>query len=128
MAVLLNLQDRQKRGNLGSHTVEDIIAQATCSAYVQLNTHGWMYAVRRDCSNSTPTCDQICANKYLHVQDAQTAQRTIRTCAGAVHVYLGRPATGSGNTPKLGLKTLFEGFEKCIGGCGPNYCCCKVKY
>ena len=86
-----------------------------------------MYAVRRDCTTSAPTCDQVCASKYLHVQDAQTAQKTTWRCVGGVHVYPGRPATGDGTTPKLGLKTYYFAYEVCSGGCGPNYCCCVVK-
>ena len=106
--------------------MEDVIAQASCGTYMPIKPQGWVYAVRRDCTSSAPTCDDVCANKLLHVQDSQTQARTTWRCIGAVHVYGGRPATGDGKTPTLGLKTYFYGFEACGGGCGPNYCCCRV--
>ena len=106
--------------------MEDVIAQASCGAYMPIRPRGWMYAVSRDCSNSA-TCADVCSSKYLHVQDSQTVSRTW-SCIGAVFIYTGRPATGDGTTPTLGLKSRFYGYEVCnIGGyCGPNYCCCKV--
>ena len=122
----LNLQIRQKRGDLGSHIIEDILAQASCSIYFPNTAHTWVYAVRKVCSSSGPTCTEVCTSKYLHVQDPQTAPKTTWKCIGSMHIYLGRPATGNGNTPKLGLKTAFLGIESCGGGCGPNYCCCRV--
>jgi len=70
------------------------------------------------CTNTAPTCAEVCASKYLHVQDPQTAQSTTWRC---IHVYFGRPATGDGNTPTLGLKTVFYGYENCVEGCGPDY-------
>ena len=106
--------------------MEDVIAQASCGTYMPIKPQGWVYAVRRDCTSSAPTCDDVCANKLLHVQDSQTQARTTWKCIGAVHVYGGRPATGDGKTPTLGLKTYFYGFEACGGGCGPNYYCCRV--
>ena len=107
--------------------MEDVIAQASCSTYMPIRPKGWVYAVSRDCSSSA-TCADVCSSKYLHVQDSQTVSRTWR-CIGAVFIYTGRPATGDGKTPTLGLKSRFYGYEVCnIGGyCGPSYCCCKVK-
>ena len=78
------------------------------------------------CTNTAPTCAEVCASKYLHVQDSQTAQSAEWRCIGGIHIYFGRPATGDGKTPTLGLKTVFYGYEKCVGRCGPDYCCCKV--
>ena len=91
-----------------------------------IRPHGWVYAVRRDCV-STHSCDDICNSKYLHVQDPQTVSKSWR-CVGALHVYDIRPATGNGKPPKLGLKTLYHGYENCkhSGSCGPNYCCCRA--
>ena len=107
--------------------MEDIIAQASCAAYMPIRPRGWVYAVHRDCSYSE-TCAEVCASKYLHVQDPQTAERTSWRCIGGIHVYYGRPYTGDGKAKALlGLKTYFYGYESCGGGCGPNYCCCKVE-
>ena len=105
--------------------MEDVIAQASCSAYMPIRPQGWVYAVRRDCGSSA-TCADVCTNKLLHVQDSQTQSLTTWRCIGGIHIYPRRPATGDGKTPKLGLKTYFYGYEACGGGCGPNYCCCKV--
>ena len=106
--------------------MEDVIAQASCAAYMPIRPQGFVYAVHRDCSY-TQTCAEVCASKYLHVQDPQTAQRSNWRCIGGLHVYYGRPATGDGKKATvLGLKTYFYGYEACGGGCGPNYCCCKV--
>jgi len=85
----------------------------------------WVYAVRRDCGSAL-TCKEVCTSKYLHIQDRQTASYTTWRCIGSIHVYGGRPATGNGKTPTLGLKTYYFDYEECGGGCGPNYCCCKV--
>ncbi|XP_065901373.1 uncharacterized protein [Dysidea avara] len=115
---------RDKRGD---HLLEDIIAQASCAAYMPIRPQGWVYAVHRDC-NYSETCAEVCASKYLHVQDSQTAERTSWRCIGGIHVYYGRPYTGDGKAKALlGLKTYFYGYESCGGGCGPNYCCCKVE-
>ena len=86
--------------------------------------NGWVYAVRRDCSINAPTCAQVCSDPELRVQDIQTASYTTWKCIGATHVYFNRPATGSGATPRLGLKQFYYGYGVCSGGCGPNYCCC----
>ena len=108
--------------------MEDVIAQASCGTYMPIRPRGWVYAVRRNCTESAPTCDAVCTNKVLHVQDSQTQSRTTWRCVGGIHIYGGRPATGDGKTPKLGLKTFFHGYEACYGGCGPNYCCCRVDH
>ena len=87
---------------------------------------GWVYAVRRECLAKAPTCTQVCANTNLQAQDSQTVNRTTWKCIGATHVYFDRPATGNGVTPMLGLKQLYYKYNSCVGGCGPNYCCCVI--
>ena len=85
---------------------------------------GYVYAVRRECTDEAPTCAEVCASTNLRVQDAQTANYTTWTCIGSIHVYHTRPTTGDGVTPKLGLKQFYYGYNVCGKGCGPNYCCC----
>ena len=122
---MLSLQIvRNKRFIVGHHQLEDVIAQSSCAAYMSHRPNGWVYAVRRDCSINAPTCAQVCSDPELRVQDIQTASYTTWKCIGATHVYFNRPATGSGATPRLGLKQYYYGYGGCGGGCGPNYCCC----
>lgn len=103
-----------------NHFEADLLAQSQC---VGLSTRaGWVYAVRRHCTASTPTCLQICANPTLRQQDSQVAGRAM-VCFNSVHIYGNRPQTGTGlPAPRLGLKTYR--YNNCGGGCGPNYCCC----
>ncbi|XP_065900517.1 uncharacterized protein [Dysidea avara] len=105
--------------------LEDVIAQASCAAYMSHDPVGFVYAVRRDCNSEAPTCAQVCSDPKLRVQDSQTATYETWRCIGATHVYSNRPATGDGTTPALGLKQYYYGYNNCGGGgCGPNYCCC----
>ncbi|XP_065900513.1 uncharacterized protein [Dysidea avara] len=116
-----------KRFIVGHHQLEDVIGQASCAAYMSHDPTGFVYAVRRVCSNNSPTCTDVCNNPQLHAQDPETAKRTTWKCIGATHVYLNRPATGDGTTPTLGLKDYYYGYANCnLKYCGPNYCCCRV--
>jgi len=96
----------------------DMIAQSTCGG---LNKkEGFIYAVRRPCPGSE-TCEQICQSEELKAQDPQIKAKTGR-CQSAIHVYSGRPPI-TGNK-RLGPKIYL--YSTCrLGGCGPNYCCCR---
>ena len=63
----------------------DELQKASCSAYIPIRPHGWIYAIHRDCA-SKATCANVCNSKYLHVQDTQTVLRTWR-CIGGIHIY-----------------------------------------
>lgn len=53
---------------------EDIIAQASCSG---LNVaHGYIFAVRRTCSNDYDDCNAVCENSSLKSQDPQMSEKT----------------------------------------------------
>jgi len=117
----------KRRAIVSDHKLEDVIAQSSCAAYMSHNPVEFVYAVRRVCSNTSPTCAQVCSNQILQAQDIQTASSNTWTCIGAIHVYYGRPATGDGEDPTLGLKQYYFGHNKCNQRyCGPNYCCCRV--
>ncbi len=98
------------------YTLAQIEAQATCIAMRSQAGYGggWTYAVRRDCSSSAPTCDQVCAGIY-----ASQPGHNLR-CFNSLHVYGNQPHDG---TAAMGLKTYL--YNGCGGGCGPNYCCCS---
>ena len=123
------LAEIRQRRSASSHTNEEIIAQSICeSMQIVRNLAGWVYAIERVCSNITASCTSICATCYLHVQDAQTVQRTWSTL-GALHVYKGRPASSAGTVtnPVMGLKTYWSSGYHNGKHCGPNYCCCHAR-
>ena len=78
------------RRDTGQHFTEEILAQAMCQSYAdQTGRWGRVYAVGRKCPSPWPasgdTCNSICGNNYLHVQDSQTADETW-SCISAYHV------------------------------------------
>ncbi|XP_013408811.1 uncharacterized protein LOC106172578 [Lingula anatina] len=103
----------------------DILAQASCAA---LNARGgWVYAVRRVCSDKAPPCSSVCANRALSNQDNQVKANGLE-CFNALHVYSAQRLSPnpSMDTDTLGLKT--HRYNSCGGRhCGPNYCCCRSK-
>jgi len=103
---------------------KEILAQATCSGRQQGKGElfGWMYAVRRDCDGApTLTCNEICQDGTLRIQDHQLIDNNVRGhCVSAMFVY-DRYYTTTFN--QLGLKILSYGCG--YTHCGPNYCCCE---
>lgn len=126
ISLLQAVSTRMKRFIVGHHQLEDVLAQSSCVAYMSHNPYGWVYAVRRICTNTaTDSCYKVCSSDALHLQDTQTAYYPNWGCLGAIHIYYNRPSTQFGNPPRLGLKTLFYGYESCNHtNCGPNFCCC----
>ena len=108
----------------GAHTTEEILASAICQREGSLGQ--WVFAVGRKCRwpSITSTCNEICESQTLRRQDSQVKNSRMY-CAGAYHVYGGRPVTnknGEAKTATLGLKTR---KERCsYNSCGANYCCC----
>jgi len=102
---------------------KDILAQAACTG--RQTEGGWMYAVRRDCiGEPTLTCNEICQDETLRIQDLQLVDANARgQCASSMYVYDNvYPTTFN----RLGLKTGDEILGITCDGthCGPNYCCC----
>merc|ERR1711964_493759 len=102
---------------------KDILAQATCSGRQQgKGEGGWMYAVRRNCAGEpTLTCNEICQDGTLRIQDQQLIDSNARgRCVSGMYVYdRYYPTTFN----QLGLKIV---PEPCGGTrCGANYCCCE---
>jgi len=115
----------KRRAVVSDYKLADVIAQSSCAAYVSRSPVGFVYAVRRVCSASSPTCAQVCSDPSLHSQAIHTPSDTW-TCVGAIFVY-NRNHTGDGKNPTLGLGQYYYGHNKCnLPFCGPNYCCCRV--
>ncbi|EGD76546.1 hypothetical protein PTSG_07661 [Salpingoeca rosetta] len=103
------------------------IAQATCTA---LNGNGgWVYAVERYCSTSSPSCSSICADEGLQSQDGQLNGYNLE-CFNSLHVYSRvndeqSPEDASISSHRLTYK-IYK-YNSCGGGgCGPNFCCCRL--
>ena len=93
---------------------------------INANKEGWTYAVRRRCDADTSSCASLCISS-IHNQDEQTRLSTWSTL-GAVHVYIGRPASSGTltTTSTLGLKVYWGKSYHDSNGCGPNFCCCHA--
>lgn len=91
-----------------------IQAQSACLALSPGNGH--IYAVSRECSNTAPSCKEVCEKVYCDYAKKHT------TCYDALHIY---KDTGISKPYERGLKTYI--YKSCEGRfCGPNYCCCRA--
>ncbi|KAL4230952.1 hypothetical protein ACF0H5_011325 [Mactra antiquata] len=86
----------------------DQVALSTCASLPEAS--GYIYAVRRQCSKLSVSCEETCKGQQLK-------------CFNSLHVYKGSPTLDRDDVGKLGLY-LYR-YNACSGGCGPNFCCCK---
>ena len=111
-----------------SHNAYETIAQVICSSMaIAKGIGGWVYTIQRRCPHQQ-TCLQICNSLHLRVLDSQTSHLPW-SAIGALHVYKRRPASvASRFSSTLGLKVLWLTNYELFGNCGPNYCCCGVRW
>jgi len=109
----------------GRARMNDIIAQGACTGlYPSLGSGGYVFAVPRQCSNSSPDCRAVCADLGRNAGTAnlrETLQKRELSCFNSVHVYDSEPAELSAP----GLRSYV--YNACGGQCGPNYCCCSAE-
>lgn len=106
----------------------DEIAMSICAS---LPSEGpsLVYAVRRTCGEKE-TCKDICTDHQLRKQGPKEVQGLAWTCLESLHVYKRQPALADNyeeytDSHKLGL-AIYRHYTCTIGGCGPNYCCCRA--
>lgn len=106
------------------------MAQAICTAVAHLPpaegsnelelSSGWIYAVPRECSNTAPSCKDLCLSLANSSVEGEIESTKNLSCFNSIHVYGNPPAESAG---QLGLKTHI--YNHCDSSfCGPNYCCC----
>ncbi|KAL4230953.1 hypothetical protein ACF0H5_011326 [Mactra antiquata] len=87
----------------------DQIAVSTCTSLPE--AVGYIYAVRRQCSNLSVSCEETCKSLQLK-------------CFNSIHVHRGSTTQKQDDVGKLGLY-LYR-YNSCAGSyCGPNFCCCR---
>lgn len=106
----------------------DEIAMSICAA-LPSEGPGLIYAVRRTCGEK-PTCKDICTDHALRKQGPKEVQSLVWACSESLHVYKRQPSLADNyeeytDSHKLGL-AIYRHFSCTIGGCGPNYCCCRA--
>ncbi|KAL5016417.1 hypothetical protein ScPMuIL_006006 [Solemya velum] len=112
----------------------DMMAQAFCTAATE--QPAYVYAVRRNCAGTTPTCNEICTGLYSSIRKDIRYSRDLVECFDAVNVAKRRPTFADNpgsiqpDEKKLGPKTYRYGSGGCTwkeNHCGPNYCCCRAR-
>ncbi|XP_065069155.1 uncharacterized protein LOC135694375 [Rhopilema esculentum] len=106
----------------------DEIAMAICAS-IPSEGPGLLYAVRRTCGEKA-TCKDICTDAKLRKQGPKEVQNLQWACTESLHVYKRQPALADNyedytDSHKLGL-AIYRHYSCTIGGCGPNYCCCRA--
>eukprot|EP00794_Sanderia_malayensis_P020642 gene20642-22677_t len=106
----------------------DEIAMSICAS-IPSEGPGLLYAVRRTCGEKA-TCQEICTDAKLRKQGPKEVQSLQWTCSESLHVYKRQPALADNyedytDSHKLGL-AIYRHYSCKIGGCGPNYCCCRA--
>jgi hypothetical protein len=106
----------------------DEIAMSICAA-LPSEGPGLIYAVRRTCGEKA-TCKDICTDHALKKQGPKEVQSLQWACQESLHVYKRQPSLADNyeeytDSHKLGL-AIYRHYSCTIGGCGPNYCCCRA--
>ncbi|XP_004210545.1 uncharacterized protein LOC100202164 isoform X2 [Hydra vulgaris] len=106
----------------------DEIAMSICAS-IPSEGPGLLYAVRRTCGEKS-TCKDICTDPKLRKQGPKEVQSLIWACSESLHVYKRQPSLADNyedytDSHKLGL-AIYRHYSCTIGGCGPNYCCCRA--
>lgn len=108
------------------HSFAEIMAQSICTA-ITGGTPGWIFAVKRQCSNTAGSCAAICTQRTLNEKDSYINRRKM-FASGAIHVYENRPSStipGTAAKAQVGLM-VYRHNNIYRNNCGPNYCCCFV--
>lgn len=106
----------------------DEIAMSICAS-IPSEGPGLLYAVRRTCGEKA-TCKDICTDPKLRKQGPKEVQSLQWGCSESLHVYKRQPSLADNyedytDSHKLGL-AIYRHYSCTIGGCGPNYCCCRA--
>jgi hypothetical protein len=106
----------------------DEIAMSVCAS-IPSEGPGLLYAVRRTCGEKS-TCKDICTDQKLRHQGPKEVQSLQWACSESLHVYKRQPTLADNyedytDSHKLGL-AIYRHYSCTIGGCGPNYCCCRA--
>ncbi|XP_035668727.1 uncharacterized protein LOC118410924 [Branchiostoma floridae] len=112
----------------------DELAQSICTA--ASSRPAYVFALRRDCQGTAPTCNDICRSARADMRAAINNQASVAECFDAVHVTKNRPSllpNPTGLQPDAGRVGLVT-YRYHQGGCswrpnhcGPNYCCCRMR-
>jgi len=120
---------RQRRGFRSYfYNYLDEIAMSVCAS-IPSEGPGLLYAVRRTCGEKS-TCKDICTDQKLRHQGPKEVQSLQWACSESLHVYKRQPSLADNyedytDSHKLGL-AIYRHYSCTIGGCGPNYCCCRA--
>lgn len=106
----------------------DEIAMSICAS-IPSEGPGLLYAVRRTCGEKA-TCKDVCTDPKLRKQGPKEVQNLQWACSESLHVYKRQPSLADNyedytDSHKLGL-AIYRHYSCTIGGCGPNYCCCRA--
>merc|ERR1719333_559148 len=105
----------------------DQMAVSACTGISSVK--GTNVAVRRQCNNNAAECSTMCKNAPGFNNGAANSF----SCFDSVHVYKNRPDLGArpGGTTETTAPggvgqygPVIHRYGGCVGGCGPNYCCC----
>jgi len=127
-----NARDELKRYRRGFrsyfYNYLDEIAMSICAS-IPSEGPGLLYAVRRTCGEKA-TCKDICTDPKLRKQGPKEVQSLQWGCSESLHVYKRQPSLADNyedytDSHKLGL-AIYRHYSCTIGGCGPNYCCCRA--
>ena len=114
-----------------SYNYFDEMAQSYCAS----NSHGFTFALRRDCGGRAPTCQNICKNAASSLLASIGNQRRNVACYDAFNIRKNHPllainpSHAQPDAGKLNMVTYGYGSGGCTwtpNHCGPNYCCCKA--
>jgi len=126
---LVNTLKRSRRGFRSYfYNYLDEIAMSVCAS-IPSEGPGLLYAVRRTCGEKS-TCKDICTDQKLRHQGPKEVQSLQWACSESLHVYKRQPSLADNyedytDSHKLGL-AIYRHYSCTIGGCGPNYCCCRA--
>jgi len=126
---MFNTLKRSRRGFRSYfYNYLDEIAMSVCAS-IPSEGPGLLYAVRRTCGEKS-TCKDICTDQKLRHQGPKEVQSLQWACSESLHVYKRQPTLADNyedytDSHKLGL-AIYRHYSCTIGGCGPNYCCCRA--
>uniref|UniRef100_A0A7M5XNS7 Secreted protein n=1 Tax=Clytia hemisphaerica TaxID=252671 RepID=A0A7M5XNS7_9CNID len=114
-----------------SYNYYDETAQTYCAS--RLSQPGFVFAIRRDCEGTAPTCNALCQQVKAAALKTIDNQRKNFGCFDAIHIrkeHIQLAIDTSGRQPDAGkISQMTYGYGK--GGCswtpnhcGPNFCCC----
>lgn len=133
LTALSNRLDQATTWN-ASGIFAQVQAQAICTSMVKTeegsDQSGYVFAVPRQCNDTSLNCNQICSTVSARGVDETIANRVATNTLepatlGAVHIYSRNPTSNQESTGLMTFTYAQGSLDRSF--CGPNYCCCTLR-